>query len=153
MSPFHGWGSTPSRLEPLRGDNLLSTTNFPDIVGAHLLTLEGKKLYCFCLTGLKTMVLLIGKWMVLFLRKSSFMMLGLAFSSKLDWCYYIMSTVKTVSKKIGASLRSMKFLSPEAALHHCPEVATMKLLDKLQKCMCRTVGPSLPASLERLAHR
>ena len=51
-------------------------------------------------------------------------MLRLAFCSKLDWCYYIISIVKTVSKKIGASLRSVKFLSPEAALHHCPEVAT-----------------------------
>ena len=98
-----------------------------------LLTLEGKKLDYFCVTGLKTMVLLMRKWMGLFLRKSSFMMLRLAFSSKLDWCYYIMSTIKTVSKKIGASLRSMKFISPEAALHHCPEVATMKLLNKLQK--------------------
>ena len=99
------------------------------------------------------MVLLMGKWMGLFFRQLSFMILGLAFSSKLDWCYYIMSTVKTVSKKTGASLRSMKFLSPEAALHHCPEAATIKLLDKLQKYMCWTVGSSLPASLERLAHR
>ena len=118
-----------------------------------LLTLEGKKLDYFCLTDLKTMVLLMGKWMGLFFRQLSFMILGLAFSSKLDWCYYIMSTVKTVSKKTGASLRSMKFLSPEAALHHCPEAATIKLLDKLQKYMCWTVGSSLPASLERLAHR
>ena len=29
----------------------------------------------------------------------------------------------------------------------------LKLLDKLQKRICRTVGPSLAASLERLAHR
>ena len=29
----------------------------------------------------------------------------------------------------------------------------LELLDKLQKRVCRTVGPSLPASLEPLAHR
>ena len=29
----------------------------------------------------------------------------------------------------------------------------MELLDKLQKWICRTVGPSLAASLESLAHR
>ena len=40
-------------------------------------------------------------------EKSSFKMLGLTFSSKLDWG----------SKKIGALIRSMKFLSPEVALY------------------------------------
>ena len=29
MAPFYGWGSTASRLEPLRGDSLLFTTKFP----------------------------------------------------------------------------------------------------------------------------
>ena len=29
----------------------------------------------------------------------------------------------------------------------------LDLLDKLQKCICRTVGPSLAASLEPLVHR
>ena len=29
----------------------------------------------------------------------------------------------------------------------------LEMLDKLQKRICRTVGPSLPASLEPLAHR
>ena len=27
MAPFYGWGSTASRLEPLRGGSLLFTTN------------------------------------------------------------------------------------------------------------------------------
>ena len=40
-------------------------------------------------------------------------MLGLTFSSKLDWASYIISIAKTASKKIGALTRSMKFLSPE----------------------------------------
>ena len=49
--------------------------------------------------------------------KSSFKMLGLTFSSKLDWGSYIISTAKTAPKKIGALIRSMKFLSPEVALY------------------------------------
>ena len=44
-------------------------------------------------------------------------MLGLTFSSKLDWGSYIISIAKTASKKIGALIRSMKFLSPEVALY------------------------------------
>ena len=64
----------------------------------------------------------------------------------------------------------MKFLSPEVALYlykstilpcmeYCCHVCTgdppcyFKLLDKLQKWICRTVGPSLAASPEPLAHR
>ena len=50
-------------------------------------------------------------------EKSSFKMLGLIFSSKLDWGSYIISFAKTASKKTGALIRSMNFLSPEVALH------------------------------------
>ena len=50
-------------------------------------------------------------------EKSSFKMLGLTFSSKLDWDSYIISIAKTASKKIGALIRFMKFLSPEVALY------------------------------------
>ena len=50
-------------------------------------------------------------------EKTSFKMLGLTFSSKLDWGSYIISIAKTASKKIGAFIRSMKFLSPEVALY------------------------------------
>ena len=97
-------------------------------------------------------------------------MLGLNFSSKLDWGSYIISIVKTASKKIGASIRSMKFLSPEVALflykfiirpcvEYCchvwvdPPSCHLEFLDKLQKRIYRTVGPSIAASLEPLAHR
>ena len=103
-------------------------------------------------------------------QKSSFKMLGLTFSSKLHWGSYIISIAKTASKKIGALIRSMKFLSPEVALYlyistirpcmeHCCHVwagapsCFLDLLDKLQKRICRIVGPSLAASLEPLAHR
>ena len=50
-------------------------------------------------------------------EKSSFKMLGLTFSSKLDWGSYTICIAKTASKKIGALNRSMKFLSPEVALY------------------------------------
>ena len=50
-------------------------------------------------------------------EKSSFKMLGLTFSSKLDWGFYVISIAKTASKKIVALIHSMKFLSPEAALY------------------------------------
>ena len=103
-------------------------------------------------------------------EKSSFKMLGLTFSSKLDLGSYIISNAKTASKKIGALIRSMKFLSPEVALYlyksticpcmeYCCHVwagapsCYLELLDKLQKRICRTVGPSLAASLEPLTHR
>ena len=43
-------------------------------------------------------------------EKSSFKMLWLTFSSKLDWGSYFISVAKTVFKEIGALIRSMKFL-------------------------------------------
>ena len=103
-------------------------------------------------------------------EKTSFKMLGLTFSSKLDWGSYIVSIAKTASKKIGALIHSMKFLSPEVALYlykstiwphmeYCYRVCAgapscyLEFLDKLQKRICRTVGHSLAASLEPLAHR
>ena len=52
-----------------------------------------------------------------FEEKSSFQMLGLTFSSKLDLGSYIISITKTASKKIGALIFSMRFLSPEVALY------------------------------------
>ena len=96
-------------------------------------------------------------------------MLGLTFSSKLDWGSYIFSIAKTASKKIGALFHSVKFLSPEVALylskftiHLCMKYCCyvwaapscfLELLDKLQKRICRTVGLWLAASLDPLAHR
>ena len=52
-------------------------------------------------------------------EKSSVKMLGggLTFSSKFDWCSYIISIAKSASKKIGTLICSMKFLSPEFALY------------------------------------
>ena len=50
-------------------------------------------------------------------EKSSFKVLGLTFSSKLDWDFNIISIAKTASKKIVALILSTKFLSPEVALY------------------------------------
>ena len=50
-------------------------------------------------------------------EKTYFKMLGLTFSSKLNWGSYIVSIAKTASKKIGALICSMKFLSTEVALY------------------------------------
>ena len=77
---------------------------------------------------------------------------------------------KTASKKFVALIRSMKLLSPEVALYlykytiqpfmeyYChvwtgAPSCYLELPEKLQKWLCRTVGPSLAASLEPLAHR
>ena len=49
--------------------------------------------------------------------KLSFKMLGLAFSSKLDWESDIISVAKTASKKLGALFHSIKFPSLEVALY------------------------------------
>ena len=39
MAPFYGWGSTASRLEPLRGGSLLFTIKFPEIPSTHFIDL------------------------------------------------------------------------------------------------------------------
>ena len=97
-------------------------------------------------------------------------MLGLTFSSKLDWGSYIISIAKTASKKIGTLIHSMTFLSPEVVLYlyistispcmkYCCHVwagapsCYFELLDKIQKPICRAIGSSLAASFEPLAHR
>ena len=52
-------------------------------------------------------------------EKLSFKMLGMTFSSKLDCGSYTISIAKTVSKKVGSLIPSMKFLSPEAPRYLC----------------------------------
>ena len=89
---------------------------------------------------------------------------------QLDWGSYTISIAKTGSKKIEALIRSMKFISLEVALYlykptirpcmeYCCHVRDgapscyLDSLDKLQKWICRIIGPSLAASFEFLAHR
>ena len=65
-------------------------------------------------------------------------MLVLSFSSKLDCGSYIISIAKTATKKIGALICSMKFLSPEVALYLCKST--------IQPCMeyCCHVWAGVP---------
>ena len=58
-----------------------------------------------------------------------------SFSSKLDWCFYIISVAKTESRKIAALIRSMKFLSREVALY----------LHESTMCRCLVVMSGLVA--------
>ena len=117
------------------------------------------------------MVLLMWKWMALFLRENHLLRCW-CWPSLLNWIgsSYIISIAKTASKKIGAIIRSMKFLSLVVALYlykstiracmeYCCHVwagapsCYLELLDKLQKQMCTTAGPSIAAYLELLVHR
>ena len=105
-------------------------------------------------------------------EKSSFKMLGLSFSSKLDWGSSMISIAKTASRKIGAFTYSMKFLSPGVTLYLYtstiqPMYGTLlsslgscsypscylELLEKLQNQICRPDSSSLAASLKPLAHQ
>ena len=43
MAPFYRWGSTASRLQPLRVGSLLFTTKFPEIPGTHFIDLGRMK--------------------------------------------------------------------------------------------------------------
>ena len=102
-------------------------------------------------------------------EKSSFKIQRLTFSSKLDWGSHITFIVIGASKKIWALLCLMKFLSHKVALYffkstiwpckdYCCHIwagapsCCLELIDKLQKWICRVVGPSLVASFEPLSH-
>ena len=80
------------------------------------------------------------------------------------------SVTNTASKKMGALIRSMKFLSAEVALYfykstirrcieYCCHVwagtpsCYLELFNKVQKRICRTVSPSLATSIGTLSHR
>ena len=123
----------------------------------------------FCLTGLIPWCC----WCKMdgsFEEKSSFKILWLSFSSKLGWDFYVFSIAKTVCKKIGTLVRSVKFVSPEVALYlykstiwlwreYCCHIWArapsfyLDMLDKLQKPICRNVGTIPAGSLEPLGHR
>ena len=104
------------------------------------------------------------------LQISSFKMHELSVSSKLNWWPYIISIFKIGFNKIGALIRSKKFLSPEVALYLCESTISpcteyrclfwagapssyLEILDKLQRMMCTTADPSFFASLKPFVHR
>ena len=71
-------------------------------------------------------------------KKPSFKMLGLTFSSKLNWDFYIISIAEIASRKIEALIHSMKFFSPEVSLYLyisaiCPSMYGI-LLSRLGWC-------------------
>ena len=130
--------------------------------GSGLLMSVLEKLNLFHLTGLIILVLLMGKWMDLFLRKSLHLRCQ-GWLSLENWIGAL--TTSIASRKIGALIRSMKFLSPGVALYlyksaiqpcmeYCCRVWAgapswyLEFLDKLQKRICRTVSPSLTTSIE-----
>ena len=89
---------------------------------------------------------------------------NLNFSANLDCDSYIVYIAKTLSKKAGALIRSMKFLSSEFTLYLyksiillcmecCYQVGVgapncyLEMLDNLPKRICRTVIHELATSL------
>ena len=93
-------------------------------------------------------------------------MFGLTFSSKFDWGSFIISIAKEnwsfnsfyeVYFSWGCSVSLQSNIRP--GMEFCCHVwagapsCYLELSDVLQKRICRTVGPSLAASLEPLAHR
>ena len=73
------------------------------------------ELIVFRLIGVITLVLLMSKWIGLFLRRKKIKIMS--FSLKLDRGSYIISFAKTASKKLGALIGSVIFLCPEFALY------------------------------------
>ena len=72
-------------------------------------------------------------------------MLGLLFSSKLGWGYYIVSIDKTTSKKIGALICDMKFASAEVAFN-LYKASTQPCL----KCCCNVFPGTSKCYLDML---
>ena len=97
-------------------------------------------------------------------EKSSFKMLELPLSSKLNWGSYILSTAKTASKKMGVLICSVKFLFLQRLLFisiNLPFgrawnigviIASSCYLEILDKVYIRAVGTSLAVCLEPLSH-
>ena len=122
--------------------------------GSGLLNSILEKLNWFCLPGL---IRHVNMNKCVLGGKSSFKMMGLTFSPKLDLLKSnIISIAKTASNKIWALICSTKLISPETALHlyksiiwsymkYCCCVwpgapsCFLELLAKLQKQICRTV--------------
>ena len=76
-----------------------------------------EKINWFRLTGLKPLVLLMSKWIHLFLRKNYNLRcgVGLSLRNQIEALSYIIPAAKTASKKIGALILSLNFLSSEVS--------------------------------------
>ena len=88
-------------------------------------------------------------------KKSYFKMMGLTFSSTLDWGSCTISITTAPPRKLGCvSIKSTMRPCMEYCCHFWDGAPScyLEFLDKLQKRICRTVGLSLAASLEPLTH-
>ena len=88
-------------------------------------------------------------------KKSYFKMMGLTFSSTLDWGSCTISITTAPPRKLGCvSIKSTMRPCMEYCCHFWDGASScyLEFLDKLQKRICRTVGLSLAASLEPLTH-
>ena len=117
------------------------------------------------------LVLLIWKWMGLFSRKTHILKWW-GWLSLLNWIGALILSLllKLLPRKLEPwFILYIKFTSPEVALYlykftirpfmeycchiwACAPTCYLELLDKLQKWICRTVGPSFAASLEPFTH-
>ena len=103
-------------------------------------------------------------------ERPSMKLLGISFTSKLDWGSYLIGLAKSVSKKVGAILRCRSFLSAEVILYiyksmirPCMEYCChlwagapqryLDAFDRIQRRISRAVGPELSSSLQPLSHR
>ena len=144
-----------------------------------LLSILSRIRYLICQSNLSLIFKTLGwgrKWLIdfnaknlngsVFEEKLSFKILGVTFSSKLDWETYIIYIAKTASNEIGAfSMNFNKFSFSEVAvylykstIHPCNEYCChvwaaapsccLELLDKLKKQIWRTIVPLLAACLK-----
>ena len=104
-------------------------------------------------------------------ESSSFRLLGLVFTPKLDWKPYVQSIAKQASKRVGSLFRSQRYLTPESILYlykatirpcmeYCshiwggaPQSGCLDLLDRVQRRLVNLIGPVLSSTLQPLSHR
>ena len=101
-----------------------------------------EKLNLFHLSVLRLLVLLMWKWTGLFLWKNHLLKCW-------DWLsllHWIGALTLSLLLKVSPKKLEACFWAGAANCY-------LELLNKLQKWICRTVGPSLAASLEPLVHR
>ena len=146
--------------------NLIYKTLWIGIGNSLLISMLEKRKW-FCLTSLITMMLLMWKWMCLFLRKNH-LLRWWGWLSLLNWIKALTLSVllkllqenwileKSLDSFYEVSLSWVCSIKP--CMKYCCHVCAggpsccSELIEKLQKQICRTVGPSLAASLEPLTH-
>ena len=113
----------------------------------------------FRLTNLKSLVLFMGKWIGLFLRKYH-LLRSWGWISLLNWigALTLSLLLKLPPRKLEPwlllwSFFLLRLLCISINLPYDHVWNTVVIVDKLQKRICRNVVPSLAASLEPLAHR